>query len=187
MPSFFGSLGAWKLLICGIYCMGRFLRVVDKFNDLLVSVYATAGHTKLMLLHDSRNEDGIKNFFQEVHELYIKVVHLTCYCVTFHRCTCSTGLWGTCYSCNLMRFFYPYHNKCCIGTFELMGIFGFHFADALESSLRPWIANHVTLFWHKSASSCSKVLVVMWRSGTVFILMLLHFQIEESSQNLFQC
>ncbi|CAN6232445.1 unnamed protein product, partial [Urochloa humidicola] len=49
-----------------------FLRSVDRFNDLVVSVYVTAGHTRFMLLHDSRSDDGIKSFFQEVHELYIK-------------------------------------------------------------------------------------------------------------------
>nr|XP_016455684.1 PREDICTED: transport protein particle 20 kDa subunit-like isoform X1 [Nicotiana tabacum]XP_016455685.1 PREDICTED: transport protein particle 20 kDa subunit-like isoform X1 [Nicotiana tabacum] len=57
-----------------------FLKSIDRFNDLVVSVYVTAGHTRLMLLHDSRNDDGIKSFFQEVHELYIKDLashHLT--------------------------------------------------------------------------------------------------------------
>ncbi|XP_031262687.1 trafficking protein particle complex subunit 2 isoform X1 [Pistacia vera] len=51
-----------------------FLKAIDRFNDLVVSVYVTAGHTRLMLLHDSRNDDGIKSFFQEVHELYIKIL-----------------------------------------------------------------------------------------------------------------
>ncbi|KAM7471698.1 hypothetical protein LguiA_009881 [Lonicera macranthoides] len=52
-----------------------FLKAVDRFNDLVVSVYVTAViHTRLMLLHDSRNDDGIKGFFQEVHELYIKIL-----------------------------------------------------------------------------------------------------------------
>ncbi|KAL2493450.1 Uncharacterized protein Adt_29078 [Abeliophyllum distichum] len=32
-----------------------------------------------MLLHDSRNDDGIKSFFQEVHKLYIKTLLNTLY------------------------------------------------------------------------------------------------------------
>lgn len=27
-----------------------------------------------MLLHDSKNEDGIKSFFTECHELYVKIL-----------------------------------------------------------------------------------------------------------------
>jgi len=53
------------------------LQVVDKFNDLLVSCYNTAGHTRLLLLHDSRlSEDSLRAFFTEVHELYVKVRRL---------------------------------------------------------------------------------------------------------------
>ncbi|CAH1443501.1 unnamed protein product [Lactuca virosa] len=40
-----------------------FLKSVDRFNDLVVSVYVTAGHILFIF-----------TFFQEVHELYIKIL-----------------------------------------------------------------------------------------------------------------
>jgi trafficking protein particle complex subunit 2 len=43
-------------------------------SSIIVACFLNSlAHSRFMLLHDSRSEDGIKSFFQEVHELYIKV------------------------------------------------------------------------------------------------------------------
>jgi hypothetical protein len=77
-------------------CNCRYLRDVDQFNDLRVSSFVTAGHVRFMLLHDQvlrsprvrpparrpvpmaalpqRTDEGaIKQFFADLHELYLKV------------------------------------------------------------------------------------------------------------------
>ena len=50
----------------------RFLRVIDRFNNLLVSAYVTPGGAYLLLLHDGKNEDAVRSFMIEVHEIYVK-------------------------------------------------------------------------------------------------------------------
>jgi len=50
-----------------------YLKVVDKVNHQQVSTFLTAGNVKLLLLHTGKSDDAIKNFFQEVYELYVKV------------------------------------------------------------------------------------------------------------------
>lgn len=52
-----------------------YLKAVDRFEELYISAYSTAGGVRLLLLHaPTRNEDGIRAFFTDVHELYLKVV-----------------------------------------------------------------------------------------------------------------
>lgn len=50
----------------------RYLRVVDRHENQLVSAYVTPGGYRFMLLHEGRNDEGIRGFFTEVHELLLK-------------------------------------------------------------------------------------------------------------------
>ncbi|CCG82867.1 Trafficking protein particle complex subunit 2 [Taphrina deformans PYCC 5710] len=58
-----------------------YMKSIDKFNSNLISTFLTAGNIKLMLLHELRNDDGIKNFFNDVYELYTKTLMSPFYAV----------------------------------------------------------------------------------------------------------
>ena len=49
-----------------------FLKVVDRFNAAQVSAYVTFGGSTFLLLHNGRNEESVRRFFLEIHELYVK-------------------------------------------------------------------------------------------------------------------
>ncbi|KAJ3998306.1 Sedlin [Lentinula boryana] len=51
-----------------------YLKGVDKFNEWTVSAFITPGNTKFVLLHETKNDEGIKSFFLDVWELYVKTM-----------------------------------------------------------------------------------------------------------------
>jgi trafficking protein particle complex subunit 2 len=51
-----------------------FFSNIDRFNEWIVSAFVTPSSLKFIVLHDVKNDDGIKGFCQEIHETYVKVI-----------------------------------------------------------------------------------------------------------------
>lgn len=50
-----------------------YLKIVDRFNEWMVSAYLSPTGDRLMLLHDVKSEEPIRAFFSDAHELYARV------------------------------------------------------------------------------------------------------------------
>jgi len=53
---------------------GMYLKAVDRFNEWTISAFVTPGNVKFVLLHEGKNDDGIRAFFMDVWELYVKTM-----------------------------------------------------------------------------------------------------------------
>lgn len=43
-------------------------------HHVQVSAFVTAAQIKFLLLHDGRSDDSIRQFFRDVHEVFLKVM-----------------------------------------------------------------------------------------------------------------
>lgn len=49
-----------------------YFKSIDRFNEFFVSAFVTASAIKFIMVHDVKNDDGIRHFFNDIYETYIK-------------------------------------------------------------------------------------------------------------------
>ncbi|KRY84614.1 Translationally-controlled tumor -like protein, partial [Trichinella pseudospiralis] len=49
------------------------IKQVEKYNEWNISAFVTASGVRFLMLHTAKNDEGIKNFFIEIYEMYIKL------------------------------------------------------------------------------------------------------------------
>ncbi|PWN90283.1 Sedlin [Acaromyces ingoldii] len=51
-----------------------YLKAVDRINEWTTSAFLAPGNIKLLILHEHKHDDGIRNFFYDVWELVVKTM-----------------------------------------------------------------------------------------------------------------
>lgn len=86
----------------------RFREFYALFSSFYPLFKVTAGNIRFLLLHEGRNEELVRTFFQEVYEAYVKVRAFLL--VSTQLCFCASQL--------LMNPFYTYDTPICSSSFD---------------------------------------------------------------------
>ena len=134
----------WMILFSIFFCLKRFQCFICQVNHQQVSAFLTAGNIKFMLLHAGKSEDSIKNFFNDVYELYVKVRALLAVELVLF-------LWKE------SEYHYHHHHPVSILNVDLLIHLpvGFH-----ESVLSLWYPDNIKRIWQAS-QGCRKEIPIM--------------------------
>ncbi|KAN0064248.1 TRAPP subunit [Thecaphora frezii] len=58
---------------CAVGASTMYLKQVDRINEWSTSCFLVPGGVKFLILHEHKHDDGIRNFFLDVWEAYLKV------------------------------------------------------------------------------------------------------------------
>ena len=53
---------------------GLYFKALDDFYGYTISAFMTGGCTRFVIMHDTRNEEAIRQFFWDVYDMYVKML-----------------------------------------------------------------------------------------------------------------